>query len=135
MSFEELIKSALEFVELAFRKFEEGVKENSSTRLRDSAEKTWNAVAQAINALVLRYEELMPRSHYERRHALKELEKKIPKLKDYGIYDRYAARSCLLHGEVFYEGIIDTELLKLELEKPRELVEYISKNLSRFQKT
>lgn len=64
----------------------------------------------------------MPRSHYERRMALKELEDKVPRFREYGIYDRYAARSRLLHGEVFYEGVLDPELLGLELKKARELV-------------
>jgi len=124
-----LIKDAQDFIDLAFMEFEKGIEEKSSAKLRDSAEKAWNAVVQAVNALIFKYEGFLPKSHYERRLALKELEKKIPKLKDFGIYDRYAARSRLLHGEVFYEGILDVELLKLELEKAKELVEYISKEL------
>lgn len=71
----------------------------------------------------------MPRSHRERRLALRELEKKERKYEEYGIYDRYSARSMLLHEEVFYEGIIEPELLKLEIEKAKEYVEYISKEI------
>ena len=35
--------------------------------VRDSAEKAWNAVVQAVNALVLKYMERIPLSHFERR--------------------------------------------------------------------
>jgi len=131
LSVEELIKAAREFAGLALKEFEEGVKEGSAVKLRDSAEKAWNGVVQAVNALVLRYEGFTPRSHYERRLALKRLEDSSPRFKDYGLYDRYAARSRLLHGEVFYEGVVDPELLKVELEKAKELVEYIAREAVR----
>lgn len=99
----ELLKSADEFIELAFREFEEGIAKKSNVKLRDSAEKAWSAVVQAVNALILKKEGHIPRSHYERRIALRNLEKSNEHLKELGIHDRYGARSRLLHGEVFYE--------------------------------
>lgn len=101
----ELLKSADEFIKLAFREFEEGVAEESSAKLRDSAEKAWNAVVQAADALILKKEGYVPKSHYERRIALRNLEKSDARFREIGIYDRYGARSRLLHGEVFYEGV------------------------------
>ena len=62
-----MVRSAYEFLKLAFEEFERGVDEGSAVRLRDAAEKAWN-------------------------------------VRELGFYDRYAARSGLLHGEVFYEG-------------------------------
>jgi len=46
-----------------------------------------------------------------------------------GIYDRYAARSRLLHGEVFYEGILDHDLLRLEIKKALEFIEIVKKSI------
>jgi len=126
-SVEELIKSSDEFLRAAFEEFERGLKEGSTLRLRDAAEKAWNAVVQAVNALVLKHEGYVPRTHYERRSALKELERKNPRFRELGFYDRYAARSRLLHGEVFYEGVLDPELLRHEPEKAKEYVELIIK--------
>lgn len=126
-SVDELLKSADEFIDLAFRGFEKAVVEKSNIKLRDSAEKAWNAVVQAANALILEKEGYTPRSHYERRLALRNLEKSDERLRELGIYDRYGARSRLLHGEVFYEGVYDIDLLKLEIEKAKEFVEIVKR--------
>jgi len=74
-------------------------------------------------ALAVTYTGLTPRGHYERRKAIREVEQKVPKPAKLGIYDRYAARSRLLHGEVFYEGVPDPSLLKIEIEKVLGLIE------------
>ncbi|MEM3507494.1 MAG: hypothetical protein QW589_03710 [Candidatus Bathyarchaeia archaeon] len=55
------------------------------------------------------------------------MKKRNERLKELGIYDRYSARSRVLHGEVFYEGVYDIELLNLEIEKAKEFVEIIKK--------
>ena len=128
-SIEEFLKSAEEFINLAFKEFEEASKEKNNYRLRDAAEKAWNAVIQATNALAVKRVGQLPKTHYERRIILKNLEKEDLKLREIGIYDRYAARSRLLHGEIFYEGLLDLELLKLEIEKAKEYVELIKKVL------
>jgi len=120
---EELLKDSHEFYDAAVRELEEGTRERNTVKLRDSAEKAWNATVQAANALVLTYTGLTPRSHYERRKAIREVEQKVPELAKLGIYDRYAARSRPLHGEVFYEGVLDPGLLKIEIEKVLEFME------------
>jgi len=120
---EEFLKGSYEFYYAAVKELEEGIREKNTIKLRDSAEKAWNATVQAANALALKYAGLTPRSHYERRSALREVEQKVPELAKLGIYDRYAARSRLLHGEVFYEGVLDPNLLKVEIEKVLEFIE------------
>ena len=128
---EELLKDSYEFYYAAIRELEEGTKEKNTVKLRDSAEKAWNAAVQAANALALKYIGLIPRRHYERRSALREIEQKIPELAKLGIYDRYAARSRLLHGEIFYEGVLDPNLLKIEIEKVFELMEIAKAHIKR----
>jgi len=120
---EEFLKESYEFYHAAIKELEEGIREKNTVKLRDSAEKAWNAAVQAANALTLRYAGLIPRSHYERRSALREIEQKVPELAKLGVYDRYAARSRLLHGEVFYEGVLDPNLLRIEIEKVLEFIE------------
>ena len=128
---EELLRDSYEFYQAAVKEMVEGIKENNTVKLRDSAEKAWNAAVQAANALALRYTGLIPRSHYERRRALREVEQKVPELAGLSIYDRYAARSRLLHGEVFYEGVLDPDLLKIEIEKVLEFMEIVKTQIKR----
>ena len=103
-SIEEFLKSAEEFINLAFKEFEEASKEKNNYRLRDAAEKAWNAVIQATNALTVKRVGQLPKTHYERRIILKNLEREDLKLKEIGIYDRYAARSRLLFGTLHSLG-------------------------------
>ncbi len=72
-------------------------------------------------------------SHYERRTALRNLEKTNPEVKKLGFRDRYMARYRVLHGEVFYEGVIDVEEIKLELEKVAEYIDDVEKIIIRRQ--
>jgi hypothetical protein len=49
------IDDAMKFVEEALGEFRDGVANNDIVRVRDAAEKAWNAVIQATNALILHY--------------------------------------------------------------------------------
>ena len=59
------------------------------------------------------------------------MNKKVPELAKLGIYDRYAARSRLLHGEVFYKGVLDPNLLKIEIKKVLEFIEIAKAHIKR----
>lgn len=128
---EELLKDSYQFYREATKEPEDGIRERNTVKLRDAAEKAWNATVQAANAMALRYVGLIPRSHYERRSALWEVEKRVPELARLGIYDRYAARSRLLHGEIFYEGVLDPDILKVEIEKVSEFIEIARTHLKK----
>ena len=121
------LEDAREFIEEACEEFEKGVRENNTTKIRDSAEKAWNAVIQASNALILRYTDRVPSSHWERRRLLRELEKAHPEIEKMGFRDRYSARERNLHELVFYEGIIDIEDIRVELEKARKFIKDVEK--------
>jgi len=120
-----LIKMAEDFYDRARREFNGVIAKVDVLAVRDSAEKAWNAVVQAVNALVLKYMERIPSSHFERRKMLREIEGKDKRVEELEILDRYMARYKVLHGETFYEGIIDIEQLKTEMEKVKKLIEDI----------
>jgi hypothetical protein len=110
-----LLASARELYERALREFEEAVARNDVIGIRDSAEKAWNAVVQAINALIIYYTGVTPMSHFERRRKLREFERSVREVGELGLADRYVARFGVLHGETFYEGVIDVEQLRDEM--------------------
>jgi len=117
------IDDAMKFVEEALREFRDGVANNDIVRVRDAAEKAWNAVIQATNALILHYLGKTPSSHWERRRLLRELEREKPEVESLGFRDRYSARERNLHEIVFYEGLVDINDVEFELEKARRYVE------------
>ncbi len=79
-----LLSSARELYERALREFEEAVARNDVIGIRDSAEKAWNAVVQAINALIIYYTGVTPMSHFERRRELRELERSVREVGELG---------------------------------------------------
>jgi len=122
-------EDACRFHEESLKEFEEGAKENNPYKIRDSAEKAWNATIQATNALILKLAGKLPSSHWERRKMLRELETKLPEIGESMFRDRYGARERHLHEMVFYEGSIDVEDIKYELEKVRAYLNDIDKIL------
>jgi len=122
-------EDARRFFEESIKEFEEGVKENDPYKIRDSAEKAWNAVVQATNALILKFSGKLPSSHWERRRMLRELEMRVPEIGKLMLRDRYGARERHLHEMVFYEGNIDVEDIRYELEKVRAYLDDVSKAL------
>jgi len=121
--------NSIRFVEEALKEFKVGVENNDAIRIRDAAEKAWNAVVQATNALILYYLDKTPSSHWERRRLLRELERVKPEVESLGLRDRYSARERNLHELVFYEGVIDVNDVEFELEKTRRYVEDVRKLL------
>ena len=120
------LKDAWEFLEEARRELERA-KGGNLIAARDAAEKAWNAVVQAADALVVELLGRRPRSHRERRDALWEIERRVPVLD--GVYDRYNARFQRLHGEMFYEGLVDPVDLEKELAKAEDFVRRIEEFL------
>jgi hypothetical protein len=120
---------SVKFIEEALKEFKVGVENNDAIRIRDVAEKAWNAVVQATNALILYYLGKTPSSHWERRRLLRELERVKPEVESLGLRDRYSARERNLHELVFYEGVVDVNDVEFELEKARRYVEDVRKLL------
>jgi hypothetical protein len=122
-----LLASARKLYERALREFEEAVARNDVIGIRDSAEKAWNAVVQAINALIIYYTGVTPMSHFERRRKLRELERSAREVGELGLADRYVARFGVLHGETFYEGVIDVEQLRDEMVRVGRIIGDVEK--------
>lgn len=123
------IDDSMKFVEEALKEFKVGVENNDAIRIRDAAEKAWNAVVQATNALILYYLGKTPSSHWERRRLLRELERVKPEVESLSLRDRYSARERNLHELVFYEGVIDVNDVEFELEKAKRYIEDVRKLL------
>ncbi len=117
------LEDAKNFLREAIEQLQQGIKEKNSFKIRDAAEKAWNATVQASNALILKYMNKVPSSHWERRRLLREMERLYPEMGKYGFRDRYSARERNLHELVFYEGIIDIEDIKVEFEKVKKYIE------------
>ena len=69
----EFIEDAEAFARAAEGEFGEAVAKGDRILMRDAAEKAWNAVVQATNALILALAGKVPMSLYERRAMLREL--------------------------------------------------------------
>lgn len=106
-------------------------KERKDELIRNAAEKGWNAVVQATNALLIAkgYPEEVVRSHKGRRLALEELELKDPKVAEKGLRDRFGAREHHLHVRCFYEGEYLPEKIKEDLLKVVKYIDDVEKIL------
>ncbi len=105
----------------------EGKRDSDPLKVRDAAEKAWNAVVQATNALLAKRNFPLPQSHIERRRTLGELERQDPEVRELGLRDRFMARAQSLHEECFYEGYCPVEILERDLEKVKEYIEDIKR--------
>jgi hypothetical protein len=119
------LNEAWSFLKAAEEEFAEA--KEDPVRIRDAAEKAWNAVVQATDALIYALTGVRVMSHYERRMALRDIEKRRVDVKKLGLRDRYMARYKILHGETFYEGIVDVEEVKVEFEKVEEYIKDVEK--------
>lgn len=116
------IEDSWSFFERGVGELEEGLREGDALKVRDAAEKLWNAVVSAANALVLSRTGIVPASHWERRRLLDKIEEEEPEVEKLGLRGRYGAREKYLHEVTFYDGIIDRELLKREVEKVKRFI-------------
>ncbi len=127
----EKVKSFLDDAESFFERgreeLEEGIKQGDQYAIRDAAEKLWNAVVSAANALILHFLGVVPASHWERRKLLERLEDLVQEAEKLGLRDRYGARERYLHEMTFYDGIIDVDMLRREVEKVRRYIEDVKR--------
>ena len=105
------LSDAWSFLEAARREYSES--KGDPVRVRDASEMAWNAVVQATGALIYALTGVRPMSHYERKAEV---------VKKLGLRDRYMARYEVLHGETFYEGVVDLEEIEVELGKVEEYI-------------
>jgi len=125
------LSEARKFAEAALTEFGRWEKEKTDVVMRDAAEKAWNAVIQATNALLLGrgFSEEKIKSHRERRLALDILQSKDSEVRNKGLRDRFSAREHNLHERCFYEGEYVPEGVKEDIWKAKEYVEDVTKIL------
>ena len=118
------VSEAKKFVEAAMVEFERGEKEKSDIIIRDAAEKAWNAVLKATDALLLAkgLSEEEVKSHRARRIALASLGLKDPLVKAMGLRERFGAREYYLHERCFYDGEYLIDEVREEIQKAKEYV-------------
>jgi len=125
------VSEARKFLKAALIEFEKGEKENSDVIIRDAAEKAWNAVLQATNALLIvrGFSEEKVKSHRDRRLALNSLELKDPQIRARGFRDGFGAREHYLHEMCFYEGEYLPEGVRDDISKVKSYIEDVEKAL------
>ena len=125
-----LLEGSLKAVDESERELLRYLETKERVVLRNACEKGWMATFLATDYLLMAYGFENPKSGDERRRGLVELEKKVPEAKKLGLRDRFGSRAYHLHSVGFYEGWVEIEELKLEIEKVREYLE-IMENLSK----
>jgi len=124
---ERLLQSVEEIYRGAVEELKRASKESKPMLLRDSCEKGWLAVVEATNILFFKKSLGPAESHRDRREKLWKLEAEDATLKALGIYDRVNARAFSLHVQGFYEGTLDEESIKRELEMVRRYIDDVRK--------
>jgi len=125
------VSEAKKFLKAALIEFERGEKEKSDVMIRDAAEKAWNAILQATNALLIGrgFPEEKVKSHRDRRLALSSLELKDPQIMARGFRDRFGAREHYLHEMCFYEGEYLSEGVRDDISKAKSYIEDVEEVL------
>ena len=91
------LDTAKRFYKAALRELHRGRRARDDTKIRDAAEKAWNAVVQATNYVFEQAGLAVPSSHYDRRKGLIELERRDGTFREKALVDRYMAREQRLH--------------------------------------
>jgi len=95
-----LLETAQVFLRTGESEIQEGLRNGDQVRIRDGAEKAWNAIVQATDHLMQRRGRTpVPGgdAHRDRRNFLEEIGR-------WDLAQKYAYLSERLHGDVFYAG-------------------------------
>lgn len=123
----DLISDAYKALEQAKKEFDEYIREKEPMKLRDACEKAWLSVVLATDYLLVRVSAYKPRGRAERKKLLETLEKNVEEVKKLGLADRMFARSERLHSDGFYEGSMDEESFRTEIEKVERYLSDVQK--------
>jgi len=123
----DLISYAYKALEQAKKEFDEYIRERDPMKLRDACEKAWLSVVLATDYLLVRVGAYKPRGRAERKKLLETLEKNVEEVKKLGLADRMFARSERLHSDGFYEGSMDEESFRTEIEKVERYLSDVQK--------
>ena len=127
------LEDAYQFLKHAYEEYEKFKSTGDAHYLRNCAEKAWNAIVQATNALILSFgfSEEYIKSHKLRRQALDKIIEIKPEIEEYGFRDRYSARERYLHELCFYENECPPNRIELELKKVEKYLEDVKKFITK----
>lgn len=118
-----LLDVARTFLQTAREELEEGLSTGNYVKVRDAAEKAWNAVVQATDhAMRVRGRTPLPgqEAHRDRRNFLEEIGRQ-------DLLQSYTYFSERLHGDVFYWGsLLPAEALRRYLDEVEDYLRRIS---------
>lgn len=112
-------KEAKKFLEAAEREFKEGKAGNDPIKIRDAAEKAWNATVHATNGLFFEKGEPIPKSNRARREGL---EKVAPELRR-----EFESKAHSLHAQCFYDGVCPLDIIEVDIKKVSDYITQIKK--------
>jgi len=121
------LQNAFDFFMRSSKELDEGLRLNDQLKIRDAAEKLWNAIINVTNALILKELDVVPASHWERRKLLEKLEDLLPEVEKLDLRDKYGARERYLYEMTFYDGIIDPEMLRREVNRVKKYLDDVKK--------
>lgn len=113
------LKQAKKFLEAAEREFKEGKERNDLVKIRDAAEKAWNATVQATNGLFFKKGEAIPKSNIARRKGLRKV---APELRR-----EFDSKAHSLHAECFYDGVCDLGIVEEDIKNVGDYIKLIEK--------
>jgi hypothetical protein len=89
---------------------------------KEASEKAWIALSQATDVLADKLLGRIPKGHYDRRIALREIEMKWPEMAVKNFYDRYGSMSYYIRNNTQYYSTMDLELLRFESERLNKFI-------------
>lgn len=98
---------------------------------KEASEKAWIALSQAADVLVDKLLGRIPKGHYDRRIALREIESKWPETAAKNFYDRYGSLSYYIRNNTQYYSTMDLEMLRFETERLNTFVADVKKIVSK----
>lgn len=123
------MNEAEDFLRVAQREYKRGKEKENETKIRQSAEKAWNASFQATKALAAKMGKRIPRSYNAQIQFLSQIERENPDISNgYPFSVVFRAFASRLHGECFYHGDYVIDELDLDFGSVRRYIKVI-KNL------
>lgn len=92
---------------------------------RNASEKAWIALSQVTDILIDSLLHRIPKGHYDRRLALREVEAKWPELKLKNFYDKYGAMVYYIRNNSNYYSMMDLEMLRFEVGRLQQYMDDI----------
>lgn len=123
---EQFLREGRQFLRLGLKEFQEGKRRRLDKRIRQGAEKAWNAAVQGTLALALASGRKLPRSYGAQWKLLAELHRDGDLTQAF-LLNAFQNFAKLLHGECFYYGDYSIEEVERTLIEVRRFLDTIER--------